>query len=352
MPAIAKSLGVTLIKTKEGGVTKYHSEDMGAAPTVAEPAPKEAPEKQAAQAEKKTETPKGVLAKLAEMFAPAAPPSPPKAPPASPEDSKKASKATKVPSTASPVANKAIEAFNAKYASTPPANQEAVNQKVADYKQLQKDIAEGMKATQAKQAAAALEAVKKKAEQDKVEAEAAAKEANDPKVKRHLAALKKIGAYTNLEWAKQQIKSAGLEGKISPAHASAIIAYTGNHYGPVNKEMRIGAMTQEQWDYAKALNDALDKLPPKPSVSVRGTTVPPAALALYQPGAIVEERAFTSTGKGKKFSGPHTFEIHGKTGRDVSKLSSHQSENEVLFKSGTRFKVVSRSGNHIVMHEA
>lgn len=366
MPQVAKSLGVTLVKKKEGGVTKYYSEATGAAPAADpdpeppptlkyEPPPKPKapdPEPEPPKPKIKQSVGQSVLNMLSEAFS--GPKEQPKykAPQATPEEAKKASKATKVPSTASPVANKAIDLFNAKYANTPVSSPEAINQKVADYKQLQKDIAEGQKAAQAEQAAAALEAVKKKAEQEKAEAEAAAKEANDPKVKRHLAALKAIGASSNLSYAKERIKAAGLEGKISPAHASAIIAYTGSHYGSVNKEMRTGAMTQEQWNYAKALNDALDKLPPHVGVTKRGTTIPAAQLAQYQPGVIIEERAFTSTGKGSKFSGPVSFEIHGKTGRDVSKLSSHSSENEVLFKSGTRFKVVSRSGNHIVMHEA
>lgn len=354
MPQMAKGLGVKLVKKKVDGVTKYFSEGVAEPeeakpkespilpdPKAYEPPPK--PKPKAPRAPKAKPAEPSLLQKLGAVFM---------TPQATPEEAKKASKATKVPSTPSPVANKAIDAFNAKYANAPVTTPAAINQKVADYKQLQKDIAEGTKATQAEQAAAALEAVKKKAEEEKAEAEAAAKEANDPKIKRHYLALKGIGLSANLKYAENQIKEAGLTGKISPVHAAAIIAYTGSHYGPVNKQMRTGAMTQEQWNYAKSLNAALDRLPPHVGVTERGSSVPANELAQYQPGIIIEERAFTSTGKGKKFSGNVSFEIHGRTGRDVSKLSSHPHEKEVLFKSGTRFKVVSRSGNHIVMHEA
>ena len=110
----------------------------------------------------------------------------------------------------------------------------------------------------------------------------------------------------------------------------------------------------------KGVTAALDKLPAAPGISTRSTSMTPDQLKLYEPGTIIEERGFTSASAqpiDKTFKGYKpkeidvTFEIHGKTARDVSALSNYPDEHEVLFKAGTRFKVISRQGSHIVMEE-
>lgn len=203
-----------------------------------------------------------------------------------------------------------------------------------------------------------IEAQQKAAEAAEIEAQKAMAAAamaamNTPEMKEHYDVLAGVasGAEQYLKFAESKVASAGLQGKISPAEAASIVAYSGSHYVGVNQQLRAGVMTEEQFKFARDLNRALDKLPKHVGVTTRGTNLTPQQLALYQPGMIIEERGFMSTGKGFKFSGNVAFEVHGKNGRDISKLSSHPSESEVLFKAGSRFKVVSKTANKIVLHE-
>jgi phage-related protein (TIGR01555 family) len=173
-----------------------------------------------------------------------------------------------------------------------------------------------------------------------------------PEAKKHFDVLSGIlgGNATNyIKEAANRAKKAGLD--ITPTEAAMIRAYSESHYGPLNNQMREGVMTKEQWGFAKALNKALDKLPKYEGTTMRGASLPAEVFAKYKPGFIIEERAFTSTGKGKKFGGNYSYTIEGHSGRDIQKLSSHSGENEVLFKSGSRFEVVSVSGNHIKLKE-
>ena len=67
---------------------------------------------------------------------------------------------------------------------------------------------------------------------------------------------------------------------------------------------------------------------------------------------IVEERGFTSSSKKEDtWHGSYHYEIKSKHGKDVSSMSLHTSESEVLFQSGSRFKVISKNGYKIVMEE-
>ena len=51
----------------------------------------------------------------------------------------------------------------------------------------------------------------------------------------------------------------------------------------------------------------------------------------------------TTKKESPSFGGNVTMEIKGKSGRDISRLSHHSGEKEVLFPAGTRFKIVSRN---------
>jgi hypothetical protein len=129
---------------------------------------------------------------------------------------------------------------------------------------------------------------------------------------------------------------------IDPVQLAHIKAYTGSYFGPTNKQLRDGLMTEEIWSHALRLNEALDKLPDYKGIVGRGVYVPNVAEFMkgYQVGMIKEERAFTSAAKGKGFGGKVKYQIQSKTGKDVSTYSQHSGEKEVLFKSGTRFRVV------------
>lgn len=138
---------------------------------------------------------------------------------------------------------------------------------------------------------------------------------------------------------------------ISPPDCAAILAYTGSHFGQVNKQLREGQMDEGTYKYAAVLNRALKKMPKYDGVTRRGINVDQSVIDQYKPGMVIEERGFTSTSMAKGFSGNLRLEVHGKSGRDVSKISNHKSEAEVLFPAGTRFKVESNKGGHVVLRE-
>ena len=69
----------------------------------------------------------------------------------------------------------------------------------------------------------------------------------------------------------------------------------------------------------------------------------PAEQAPYIPGGIRTWAAFTSASTGPGFGGNTRFVITGKRGKDVKAYSDNPTENEVLFKAGTRVKVTEES---------
>ncbi len=70
-------------------------------------------------------------------------------------------------------------------------------------------------------------------------------------------------------------------------------------------------------------------------------------LAQHQPGNIVEDRGFKSTSaEGESpFRGPHRLTILSRHGKRIQPYSRYSAEREVLFKSGTRFRVLKRVDN-------
>jgi hypothetical protein len=129
---------------------------------------------------------------------------------------------------------------------------------------------------------------------------------------------------------------------------SAVGHYTGLGFEDLNSALRTNTMDASQQARVGALNQALDKLPPYTGSVFRGTNLPAEALAQYQPGSIVSESAFLSTTKDIKvaqspaFAGNVEFRILSRTGRDISSLSMIPGEEEVLFKTDTKFYVVDR----------
>jgi hypothetical protein len=380
MPAQAKSLGMKLEKYTEGGVTKYKGTPMtesekalaksveAAKAKVAETAPKvvepssseyKAP---ADYAEFKAQV-EGYLKEgapdtatallnynpawaeqlLGEKVA------------AHKATVEKIEKATKF----DPDAVSAIKEFNEKYAGKTPAD---LNQKVQDYKELlgfvkakENEAIQKANATlKEKQEQAAKVLAEKQA---KEKADLAEKFAADPELKTHYEAMEALfgGGKTSENYianAQAKVNNAGLKGVMTGADAAPIIAYSGSHYGPVNSELRSGTMTMPQYKFMKSLNAGLDKLPKYEKTTYRRASLTPAQAASYKVGHVVEERGFTSTSKDQSvWSGSHQFIVHGRNGRDISKLSSHASEAEVLFKSGSRFHVKSVNGNTIELEE-
>lgn len=121
----------------------------------------------------------------------------------------------------------------------------------------------------------------------------------------------------------------------------SIAAYTGNHYRCLNGYLRQTKIKNPALDYyIETLNNALNRLPNYEGIVVRGGKLPPEVDKLHQVGSVVTYDAFTSASTKKSFFGADVFIIFSKTGKPVMSLSFNKHEFEVLFKSGTRFKIL------------
>lgn len=145
--------------------------------------------------------------------------------------------------------------------------------------------------------------------------------------------------------------------ELSHEEKIAIYGYSRNQYMGLNPYLRTGEIapqlegmfTKKYLDNYKAvLNNALDKIDTKyEGVVYRGARLSKTdAFKLYQDALkndeVVEHKYYTSasTGKGNFPGGDTTFLIHSKNGKSIKSLSRHEGEEEVLFKSGTKFRVL------------
>jgi hypothetical protein len=89
------------------------------------------------------------------------------------------------------------------------------------------------------------------------------------------------------------------------------------------------------------VNSALQKMPKYEGELYRGTGLTDVQQAVYKEGNIVEERSLTSTSKTKGWSGntQYTITAIGQRGSDITNLSYHPGEGEVLFSARTFFRV-------------
>jgi hypothetical protein len=128
--------------------------------------------------------------------------------------------------------------------------------------------------------------------------------------------------------------------------------YSGAHYRGINAGLRDGTLTENQYKFVKGVNRGLDKLPPYVGTVYRKVNDDGGKyLASYKPGTIREERGFTSTSKSMHvWGGDLKFTIQSKTGRSIEHISKHSGEHEVLFKSGTRFRVKSVDAPKKIVH--
>ncbi|WP_069167859.1 ADP-ribosyltransferase [Nocardia altamirensis] len=132
--------------------------------------------------------------------------------------------------------------------------------------------------------------------------------------------------------------------ELSQAERDAITKYTGNSYD-INSALRSGnELTVAQRAEVEQLNTTLDKLPTFEGAVTRRTDLDADVLAKYERGAEVTEAAFTSSSATAKAAKdlPVEFQIWSETGRYVGHHSTAPQELEVLFKSGTPFRVVDR----------
>lgn len=137
--------------------------------------------------------------------------------------------------------------------------------------------------------------------------------------------------------------------KLTSDDLSALTHYTGSGYIDLNDALRSDILDASQHARVEALNNALAKLPPYEGAVVRGSNLPPEALAQYQPGEYIIEKGFMSTttspavAQAPAFVGNVEFRIFSCTGRDISAHSMFPGEQEVLFPAYTRFFVVDKT---------
>lgn len=172
---------------------------------------------------------------------------------------------------------------------------------------------------------------------------------------RYCEGIKKCGGYAHYDAkfsgdCKFDVKATcGLEAR----EVSAIKFYTGSGYSCLNQYLW-GKDRNEKQAVVETLNSALNKLPEYQGFVARGTDLPASIRATHELGATVTYEAFTSTSSISGWQGTDRFLIYSLTGRPIMSLSSLPHENEVLFKSGTKFRIISVKGNsyrHYVMRE-
>ena len=137
--------------------------------------------------------------------------------------------------------------------------------------------------------------------------------------------------------------------ELATTYAHTIEESVRSHYRRLNNELREAAkpgtskLPGRYEDYALTLNGALDKLPDQAGTFWRGAQLSAAELGEYTPGSIRVWPAFSSSSRSRSgaFSRNTLLEIVARHGKDIRGYSAYPSENEVLFKAGSRFRVLS-----------
>jgi len=119
----------------------------------------------------------------------------------------------------------------------------------------------------------------------------------------------------------------------------------------INKALRTGDQNylEKKAEYIRALGRALDRLPAFHGVVYRGSLFPPIIGAATVPGLIFVDPAFVSTSRSLDVADGYTgvdgylYIILGSSGRVLGydkSIDELSVEEEVLFKTGTRFEVL------------
>lgn len=137
------------------------------------------------------------------------------------------------------------------------------------------------------------------------------------------------------------------ERNLSKPEAVILREYTGHSAQQINAELRSNKPSLKALSFARILNRALNKLPSYRGKVWRDIDLPEKTLAKYSVGEVVTEKGFVSSSRDEfeRFDSarPHRLLIHSKNGKIIEKISVLPLEYEVLFKSGTKFKVLKRT---------
>ncbi len=177
----------------------------------------------------------------------------------------------------------------------------------------------------------------------------------DPNFRRQMEIMPRSVSVSGLHLRAQEIQKIVADhpelSGIPEADLVSIRGYTSNSfYEDMNKGLREGDPELiDRYDaHSRSLTSGLNQMSGYEGNVSRGIHLTGEKLFdvinRYEPGTVVEEPAFFSTDRIKSFPGNVQFEVESVTGRDVQSLSTHSdSEAEVLFPPGTKFKVLNRA---------
>ena len=150
------------------------------------------------------------------------------------------------------------------------------------------------------------------------------------------------------EWKDQYVKKDELG--LTLNQKSAIMKYIGSDSYKINEALRNGInLTQDQKEWVKLLDEALEKIPVYEgqvtrslSFQLQGKEALEEFLKLYNIGNEIEYPAYTSATIGETYnpSGEVQLTIISKTARNITTLN--KGEQEVLFERNKKFKIVDR----------
>lgn len=183
---------------------------------------------------------------------------------------------------------------------------------------------------------------------------AAGKQSISKDFRQSLTALFKMSPSVYEEKVLIRNKNLPKDSPLSMDEKVAIYGYTAGLYEAVNSSLRKGAQEAEKYQaYNSVLIRALGKLPKYEGLTLRTTVLPPEVAKLYIEGAIVSDRAFTSTTTAEPRPSRDYMNIRSKTGRSISMYAAIPTESEVLFLPDTKFKVlkVTEKGKDLVIYD-
>jgi hypothetical protein len=131
--------------------------------------------------------------------------------------------------------------------------------------------------------------------------------------------------------------------KLSLENAAALSSYTAQS-AHINSKLWHNKTDPNHEAQVAQLNKMLDKMPNHVGTVHRTVDLATMAkLGRYKVGSTITEKGFTSatTKRDTGFGGNTHIIIHSASGKQVWAHSNHPKEKEVLFKNGTKFKVLS-----------
>jgi SPP1 gp7 family putative phage head morphogenesis protein len=141
-----------------------------------------------------------------------------------------------------------------------------------------------------------------------------------------------------------------LTAKMHGEHARVIAAYTGSYYRELNRALRTASASAAQKRVELLLNEALGLAPTYKGAVYRGLELSGAERAAFvaahkqamATGGTVGHAQFNSTSRkaGSSFGGSIRLVIESKNGVHVAPISLHAGEDEVLFRSDAKFRVL------------